>query len=96
MGLSHGYRLATGSQVARPGVARRPGGLDAIDAYRDRMGVIGELFPGKKLTHEGSEDSDGQAHTPRFDIDLDTGVVRVPRSDRAATAQRGEDRPEQA
>ncbi|MGK8523982.1 hypothetical protein ACRS6B_21615 [Nocardia asteroides] len=32
------------------------------------MGVIGELFPGKKLTHEGSEDSDGQAHTPRFDM----------------------------
>ncbi|WP_159843750.1 hypothetical protein [Nocardia sp. CY41] len=46
------------------------------------MGVIGELFPGKKLTHEGSEDSDGQTHTPRFDIDLDTGVVRVPRVER--------------
>lgn len=44
------------------------------------MGVIGELFPGKKLTHEGSEDSDGQAYTPRFDIDLDTGVARVPRA----------------
>ncbi|WP_280493497.1 hypothetical protein [Nocardia asiatica] len=60
------------------------------------MGVIGDLFPGKKLTHEGSEDSDGQTHTPRFDIDLDTGVVRVHRPDRTATAQRGEDRPEQA
>ncbi|MEU6831167.1 hypothetical protein ABZ894_21155 [Nocardia beijingensis] len=46
------------------------------------MGVIGELFPGKKLTHEGSEDSDGQTHTPRFDIDLDTGVARLPRTDR--------------
>jgi hypothetical protein len=44
------------------------------------MGVIGELFPGKKLTNEGSEDGDGQAYTPRFDIDLDTGVVRVPRA----------------
>ncbi|WP_174189726.1 hypothetical protein [Nocardia barduliensis] len=60
------------------------------------MGVIGELFPGKKLNHEGSEDSDGQTHTPRFDIDLDTGIVRVPRPHRAATEQRGDDGPERA
>ncbi|MBF6195825.1 hypothetical protein [Nocardia implantans] len=52
------------------------------------MGVIGELFPGKKLTHEGSEDSDGQTHTPRFDIDLDTGVVRLSRIGRAGTQDR--------
>ncbi|MEV6430889.1 hypothetical protein [Nocardia sp. NPDC051463] len=44
------------------------------------MGVMGELFPGQKLTDEGSEDSDGQPHRPRFDIDLDTGVARLPRS----------------
>lgn len=42
---------------------------------------MGELFPGKKLTDEGSEDSAGQSHRPRFDIDLDTGVARVPRAD---------------
>ncbi|MFE7800360.1 hypothetical protein [Nocardia sp. NPDC057440] len=42
------------------------------------MGVMGELFPGQKLTDEGSEDSDGQTHRPRFDIDLDTGVARLP------------------
>ncbi|MEU2038865.1 hypothetical protein [Nocardia niwae] len=56
------------------------------------MGVIGELFPGKKLTHEGSEDSDGQTHTPRFDIDLDTGVVRVPRADRPTAEDHGDAR----
>ncbi|MBF6227229.1 hypothetical protein IU470_19235 [Nocardia abscessus] len=60
------------------------------------MGVIGELFPGKKLTHEGSEDSDGQPHTPRFDIDLDTGVVRVPRADRPTAEERAGDRPQPA
>jgi hypothetical protein len=42
---------------------------------------MGELFPGKKLTDEGSEDSAGQKHRPRFDIDLDTGVARLPRMD---------------
>jgi hypothetical protein len=44
------------------------------------MGVMGELFPGQKLGDEGGEDSDGQGHQPRFDIDLDTGVARLPRS----------------
>jgi hypothetical protein len=42
------------------------------------MGMLGELFPGKKLTDEGGEDSDGKLHRPRFDIDLDSGVVRLP------------------
>ncbi|MGW4091314.1 hypothetical protein [Nocardia sp. NPDC004750] len=56
------------------------------------MGVIGELFPGKKLNHEGSEDSDGQTHTRRFDIDLDTGVVRVPRADRTTADDHGDGR----
>ncbi|MFC9432619.1 hypothetical protein [Nocardia sp. NPDC057030] len=41
------------------------------------MGVMGELFPGKKLTDEGSEDSDGQEHSPRLALDLDAGVVRI-------------------
>ncbi|MBO0853299.1 MAG: hypothetical protein J2P18_05975 [Nocardia sp.] len=41
------------------------------------MGVIGELFPGKKLTDEGSEDSSGQPHQPRLDLDLDAGVIRL-------------------
>ncbi|MFI6431996.1 hypothetical protein [Rhodococcus oryzae] len=41
------------------------------------MGVIGELFPGKKLENDGSEDSDGQTHQPRLELDLDAGVIRV-------------------
>ncbi|WP_446226562.1 hypothetical protein ACTWPB_20610 [Nocardia sp. IBHARD005] len=41
------------------------------------MGIMGELFPGKKLQNEGSGDSDGQSHEPRLDVDLDAGVIRV-------------------
>ncbi|MFE3544625.1 hypothetical protein ACFXK0_16825 [Nocardia sp. NPDC059177] len=41
------------------------------------MGIMGELFPGKKLQNEGSGDSDGQGHRPRVDLDLDAGVIRV-------------------
>ncbi len=41
------------------------------------MGVMGDLFPGKKLTDEGSGDSDGQSHTPRLALDLDAGVIRI-------------------
>ncbi|MEU7767105.1 hypothetical protein AB0B25_18490 [Nocardia sp. NPDC049190] len=44
------------------------------------MGVFGELFPGQKLADEGSEDSDGQGHRPRLDLDLDSGVVRIART----------------
>ena len=46
--------------------------------YRGGMGMLGEMFPGKKLGHDGDEDSDGQRYRPRFDIDLDSGVVRLP------------------
>jgi hypothetical protein len=46
--------------------------------YRVVMGMLGEMFPGKKLSHDGDEDSDGQRYRPRFDIDLDSGVVRMP------------------
>ncbi|MEU4810663.1 hypothetical protein AB0H20_15810 [Nocardia fluminea] len=38
------------------------------------MGIIGELFPGKKLHNEGSGDSNGQPH---LDLDLEAGVIRV-------------------
>ncbi|MBF6124390.1 hypothetical protein [Nocardia brasiliensis] len=41
------------------------------------MGVMGELFPGQKLADEGSEDSAGQGHRPRVDVDLEAGVVRL-------------------
>lgn len=42
------------------------------------MGVLGEMFPGKKLADTGDEDGEGKTHRPRFDIDLDSGVVRMP------------------
>lgn len=45
--------------------------------YGGVVGVMGELFPGQKLGDEGSEDSDGQQHRPRVEIDLDAGVVRL-------------------
>ncbi|MFE9788747.1 hypothetical protein ACFYO7_25565 [Nocardia salmonicida] len=38
------------------------------------MGIIGELFPGKKLQNEGSGDSNGQPH---LDLDLEAGVIRL-------------------
>ncbi|MGQ4598969.1 hypothetical protein [Nocardia sp. R6R-6] len=60
------------------------------------MGVIGELFPGNKLAHDGSEDGDGQTHTPRFDIDLDTGVVRLPRASDPAADKRPDSGPREA
>ncbi|WP_225727099.1 MULTISPECIES: hypothetical protein [unclassified Nocardia] len=41
------------------------------------MGVIGELFPGKKLTDESGEDSNGEQHRPRVELDLDAGVIRL-------------------
>ncbi|HEY2203473.1 MAG TPA: hypothetical protein VGH99_03200 [Pseudonocardia sp.] len=42
------------------------------------MGMFGKLFDGARPTDEGGEDSDGKVHRPRFDIDLDGGVVRMP------------------
>ncbi|APA99886.1 hypothetical protein [Nocardia seriolae] len=41
------------------------------------MGVIGELFPGKKLEDDGSEAGDGQQHRPRLAVDLDAGVIKL-------------------
>ncbi|MQY24074.1 hypothetical protein [Nocardia macrotermitis] len=48
------------------------------------MGVIGEMFPGRKLTDEDSEAGDGQPHRPRLEFDLDGGVVRLPARPRSA------------
>ncbi|GAB2519919.1 hypothetical protein [Nocardia heshunensis] len=41
------------------------------------MGVIGELFPGKKLEDDSSEAGDGQQHRPRLAVDLDAGVITL-------------------
>ncbi|MBW0273730.1 hypothetical protein ATM97_30945 [Nocardia sp. MH4] len=49
----------------------------AARGYRGAVGIMGELFPGKKLQNEGSGDSDGQDHDPRLAVDLDAGVIRL-------------------
>lgn len=41
------------------------------------MGVIGELFPGRKLKDEAGQAGDGQTHRPALELDLDSGVVRL-------------------
>jgi hypothetical protein len=44
------------------------------------MGMLGKLFDDGRgrLRDESGEDGEGQQHRPRFDIDLDAGVVRLP------------------
>lgn len=39
------------------------------------MGAYGELFPGRKLKHEGDQGSPGREHDPGGPLDLDRGVV---------------------
>ncbi len=58
--------------------------------------MLGEMFPGKKLGEDGDADSDGKLVRPRFDIDLDSGVVRLPPVRRAKPAPAvDEESPEQ-
>ncbi len=53
------------------------------------MGVIGEMFPGRKLTDEDSEAGDGQTHRPRLELDLEGGVVRLSAPARPRSAEQG-------
>lgn len=39
------------------------------------MGSYGELFPGRKLKHEGDQGSPGREHDPSGPLDLERGVV---------------------
>lgn len=39
------------------------------------MGAYGELFPGRKLRHEGDRGTPGQEHDPGGPLDLERGVV---------------------
>lgn len=49
------------------------------------MGQLGKLFEGQEINDETGGDSDGKQHHPRFDIDLDGGVVRMgPRASKPA------------
>jgi hypothetical protein len=41
------------------------------------MGMLGELFPGRKLRDESGEDGEGKSIGDPWDIDLDSGVIRL-------------------
>jgi hypothetical protein len=43
------------------------------------MGVLGEMFPGRKITDESTEAGDGQEHFQLGPIDLDNRTVQVQR-----------------
>lgn len=60
------------------------------------MGAYGELFPGRKLKHEGDQGASGREHDPGGPLDLDRGVVFLapPQRDEQDTA--GEDSEEAA
>ncbi len=51
----------------------------AARAYRGGMGVLGEMFPGRKITDESTEAGDGQEHFQLGPIDLDNRTVQVQR-----------------
>lgn len=40
--------------------------------------MLGKLFNDQNLRDETGEEGEGKVHCPRFDIDLDSGVVRMP------------------
>jgi hypothetical protein len=44
-----------------------------------RMGVLGEMFPGRKIQDEQTEAGDGQEHWQLGPIDLDNRTVQVQR-----------------
>jgi hypothetical protein len=62
--------------------------------YRGGMGKYGELFPGRKLKHEGDQGAPGREHDPGGPLDLDRGVVFLapPGKDRD---ERADDEPSQ-
>lgn len=39
------------------------------------MGKYGELFPGRKLEHQGDQGTAGRQHDPGGPLDLESGVV---------------------
>jgi hypothetical protein len=43
------------------------------------MGVLGEMFPGRKIADESTEAGDGQEHFQLGPIDLDNRTVQVQR-----------------
>ncbi|MBQ0925318.1 MULTISPECIES: hypothetical protein [Saccharopolyspora] len=58
------------------------------------MAAIGEMFPGRKLKHEGDQDGVSRDHDPGGPLDLDRGVVFLAPRATAAEEEPDEDRPE--
>lgn len=40
--------------------------------------MLGKLFNDQNLRDESGDEGEGKLYRPRFDIDLDSGVVRMP------------------
>ena len=58
------------------------------------MASYGELFPGRKLKHEGDGGSPGREHDPGGPLDLERGVVFLsPPEQQAAPEQQTPDQP---
>lgn len=57
------------------------------------MGKYGELFPGRKLKHEGGQGTAGRVHDPGGPLDLDSGVVYLapPQQDDSQETEGAED-----
>lgn len=50
------------------------------------MGKYGELFPGRKLKHQGDQGSAGRQHDPGGPLDLESGVVYLAPPQQSAEA----------
>ncbi|MEU5851941.1 hypothetical protein [Saccharopolyspora shandongensis] len=48
------------------------------------MGKYGELFPGRKLQHEGDQTGISRGHDPGGPLDLESGVVFLAPPERSA------------
>ncbi|WP_165939652.1 hypothetical protein [Saccharopolyspora aridisoli] len=55
------------------------------------MAAIGEMFPGRKLKHEGDQDGVSRDHDPGGPLDLDRGVVFLAPREAAAKEEPDED-----
>lgn len=52
--------------------------------YLGGMANFGELFPGRKLKHEGDQDGISREHDPGGPLDLERGVVFLAPPERPA------------
>jgi hypothetical protein len=66
-------------RVVLLGGRRRPAEWHPCARTVARMGVLGEMFPGRKIQDESTEAGDGQEHLQLGPIDLDNRTVQVQR-----------------